>query len=629
MRYNMLISLAIILIFLISCDKDMHWINANDPQADSAEIAKICEKAQAECGYIKTKADDGKFHEIFCGDCETGYRCGGNKCYDIDECANSSLNDCNNEVSTCANEEGSYSCICKENYSGDDCVPNTRTKECSGLPENAEWNTASSITQTWNGTNWEPANAGIYGEIGSTNECIFKCKENYNWDLGFSVCEAATRTADCTGLPENAEWNGTSNLMQTWNGDEWIPSSEATFSKTPGECTFKCSTGFYWNESKCEVAPTQTVDCAGLPENAHWNSSSTIIQTWDGDEWLPNNIGVYGENEGENECKFKCNSNYFWNGSECKKQITLGNICTGQTKCYNNTEEITCPTSSSDDFFGQDAQYTSKCTQQSFTVQIISNQKVVVDNNTGLMWEQSPSEDLYTWNDAPNHCADLNSSNYGGKSNWRVPNPLEFMTIVDDSKYNPATNSNFTNMPTSYSTYLWTSAEYKGNTSYAYAFIPYDAGYYGYPSDSYLKTKTYKVLCVNGDEMQPATSVDFTTQTISEADVVTDSKTGLMWQKEYVAGKTWQEALKYCEDLTYAGYSDWRLPNENELHSLVNYEKSGSPYSDFPDMPSSSFWSSSTRVYSAAASAWLGNFYHASGDSSTLKSSTSHVRCVR
>ena len=317
-----------------------------------------------------------------------------------------------------------------------------------------------------------------------------------------------------------------------------------------------------------------------------------------------------------------CNDGYFWNGSECHKQITLGNICTGQSKYYNNSSEITCPTSSTADFFGQDAQYTNKCTAQSFS----SSTNVVIDNNTGLTWEKSPSENTYTWDNASNHCNDLNNSNYGGKSNWRVPNPLEFMTIVDNSTYNPATNSNFTNMPSDSSVRFWTSAEYKRDTSYAYAFQPY-YGSYGSDSNSYLKTKTYKVLCVSGEEMQPATSANFTTQTISGKVVVTDSKTGLMWQKEYETDKTWQDALKYCKDLTYAGYSDWRLPNKNELASLINYEKSGAPYSYFPDTLSTSFWSSSTYAPNTSR-AWVVYFYSGHVLISN-KTNDLNVRCVR
>jgi hypothetical protein len=36
----------------------------------------------------------------------------------------------------------------------------------------------------------------------------------------------------------------------------------------------------------------------------------------------------------------------------------------------------------------------------------------------------------------------------------------------------------------------------------------------------------------------------------------------------------WQQALAWAEGLTYAGKSDWRLPNAKELQSLVDYSRS-------------------------------------------------------
>ena len=221
----------------------------------------------------------------------------------------------------------------------------------------------------------------------------------------------------------------------------------------------------------------------------------------------------------------------------------------------------------------------------------------------------------------------MNSVNYAGKSNWRVPNPNELLTIVNINTYNPATNSNFTEMPTSQSIYFWTSKEYKDNTKYAYYFNPF----YGFYRFSGTKTDTYKVLCVSGNEIKKGV---FTSQTINSKVVVTDSTTGLMWQKEYATDKTWQQALKYCEDSTYAGYSDWRLPNKNELASLLNHDKSGAPYSDFPDMPSRYFWSSST--FDAYANlAWDVSFRlgdvddNSNNDGWNKNSNYDYVRCVR
>lgn len=36
-------------------------------------------------------------------------------------------------------------------------------------------------------------------------------------------------------------------------------------------------------------------------------------------------------------------------------------------------------------------------------------------------------------------------------------------------------------------------------------------------------------------------------------------------------GMDWKDALAYCEELTSAGHSDWRLPNAKELQSIVDY----------------------------------------------------------
>ena len=47
--------------------------------------------------------------------------------------------------------------------------------------------------------------------------------------------------------------------------------------------------------------------------------------------------------------------------------------------------------------------------------------------------------------------------------------------------------------------------------------------------------------------------------------VVTDSIYKLMWQdgKDIFEG-TYDEAVKYCENLNFAAYSDWRLPRIDE-----------------------------------------------------------------
>ena len=111
---------------------------------------------------------------------------------------------------------------------------------------------------------------------------------------------------------------------------------------------------------------------------------------------------------------------------------------------------------------------------------------------------------------------------------------------------------------------------------------------------------------------------------------VSDTDTGLMWQKDTAPGTyTWQQALSYCETSTLAGYNDWRLPNVNELHSIVDYSRQlptiNTTY--FPNTVSSYYWSSTTLV-SYTDSARVVDFYYGYV-SDNYKSLGSYVRAVR
>ncbi len=71
-----------------------------------------------------------------------------------------------------------------------------------------------------------------------------------------------------------------------------------------------------------------------------------------------------------------------------------------------------------------------------------------------------------------------------------------------------------------------------------------------------------------------------------------------MWQKGTAPGTyNWQQALSHCETLSLAGYNDWRLPDINELQSIVDYTTYGPSIDQtyFPNTASEShYWSSTT-----------------------------------
>lgn len=80
--------------------------------------------------------------------------------------------------------------------------------------------------------------------------------------------------------------------------------------------------------------------------------------------------------------------------------------------------------------------------------------------------------------------------------------------------------------------------------------------------------------------------------------IVSDSTTGLMWQDNEIGTTTnWQGAIDRCEELELGDYSDWRLPNVNELKSILDRSKVDPAIKDgFEHTSSSNYWSSTTTL---------------------------------
>jgi len=119
-----------------------------------------------------------------------------------------------------------------------------------------------------------------------------------------------------------------------------------------------------------------------------------------------------------------------------------------------------------------------------------------------------------------------------------------------------------------------------------------------------------------------------------------DVKTGLMWTRSDMAGKTinWIDADAYCRRLNLGGYNDWLLPTKKELEALAQYGRDagyGEKIADyfngigFRNMKPWYYWSS-TKDDSNPYRAWGANFYRGVDFvPAYIGTSTMDVRCVR
>ena len=92
--------------------------------------------------------------------------------------------------------------------------------------------------------------------------------------------------------------------------------------------------------------------------------------------------------------------------------------------------------------------------------------------------------------------------------------------------------------------------------------------------------------------------------------VITDTRTGLIWSKEIASWKNWQGAKDYCANLTTGWKTNWRLPDITELRSIANRScYSLATYKEFNFVGSNYYWSSVTYADSSVDAWYLGFKY--------------------
>jgi len=216
------------------------------------------------------------------------------------------------------------------------------------------------------------------------------------------------------------------------------------------------------------------------------------------------------------------------------------------------------------------------------------------------------------------------ASLYAGKGKVRIAADKEGAYIYIDGKKKAMTGEGFTSI-------LLEEGEHTVRVAKAidesHEYMASKSIFVGEDTSTKIKLELKKTLTPKGKALQAKKLARWQ----RKGSVVVDKKLGLMWQDNSAAKsveKKWKSAKKYCQNLTLAGHSDWRLPSYDELLSIVDYDRYKSAIMpSFQNVDFRDYWSSSQYV-SNAKDAWRVDFRYGVTYNFS-KSDESYVRCVR
>ncbi len=309
---------------------------------------------------------------------------------------------------------------------------------------------------------------------------------------------------------------------------------------------------------------------------------------------------------------------------------------TGMTSCSDASTQGACPKdgfANQDGDLGLDANALrnadadgrkgfsfAKAATNAGTAEVVSSNTAVwncvQDNVTDLVWEAKTAlnkTDVFTHAQAQAYVATLNGTAPCGYTDWRLPTPQELASLVDSSVSWSGTSTAATDQTffaEQQKAVYWTATGDVSDATGAWV-VDFRTG---------LVVPHAKALQDAGVRLVRGTASTPSYQA-AVAETVADASTGLTWRTcvDGLSGAacatgsatafTWQQALARVTALNaagFAGHSDWRLPNRNELLSLVDHARSN-PAIDpvaFPGFPS---------VGGNALSCWTSTPYAADG----------------
>ena len=271
-------------------------------------------------------------------------------------------------------------------------------------------------------------------------------------------------------------------------------------------------------------------------------------------------------------------------------EVTFPVVPSGQRACYGTSGEVIICADRNKNLGGQDAFFTKTGLRYRN-----NNDGTISDLNTGLMWQQAVGRKM-TWGAARSAADTLH---LGGHTDWRLPTIKELYSLIDFSGQTPMPGRqgkpfidgmfDFRYGDTASGERLidaqfWSANEYVGLTMgrdvtvFGVNFA--DGRIKGYPKMQPGRGENLMfVRYVRGNPVYGRNEF------IDNKDgTVTDKATGLIWLQVdsgiLKAGPggdgrmDWPQALDWAGKLSYAGHTDWCLPNAKELQSIVDYSRS-------------------------------------------------------
>jgi hypothetical protein len=113
-----------------------------------------------------------------------------------------------------------------------------------------------------------------------------------------------------------------------------------------------------------------------------------------------------------------------------------------------------------------------------------SDGKVVYDKATGLMWQQSGSNSYMSFGAAKKYIVKLNSKNFAGYNNWRLPTLEEAKSLLEP-KRNETNNLYIDPIFNKMQEWIWTSDQYSAWSGCVVDFRSGTCDNFGYYGDNF------------------------------------------------------------------------------------------------------------------------------------------------